>query len=135
MLTILEKADLLQNAEIFCEIRTQSLARVAAIAQEVHFEARHRLFAVDEAPDAMFVCLEGEVTLTRVGVEERRLSTLQTVGSLTLLANQTQTETAVATQAVRALRISQQDLFDAMAEDFSITRGILRALADKAAAR
>ncbi len=135
MLTILEKADLLQSAEIFCEIRTQSLARVAAIAQEVHFETRHRLFTVDEAADAMFVCLEGEVTLTSAGAEERRLGRLQAVGSLALLANQTQTETAVASQAVRALRIGQQDLFDAMAEDFNITRGILRALADKAAGR
>ena len=132
MLTILEKADFLQSAEIFCEVRTQSLARVAAIAQEVHFEARQRLFNENEAADAMFVFLEGEVTLTRGGTGERRLSRFQAAGALALLANLPQIETATASQPVRALRIGQQTLFDAMAEDFNITRGVLRALAGTA---
>ena len=37
-------------------------------------------------------------------------------------------ESAVASQPVRALRIEQQDFYDAMAEDFHLTRGVLRAL-------
>jgi CRP/FNR family transcriptional regulator, cyclic AMP receptor protein len=135
MLTILEKADLLQSVEIFCEVRTQSLARVAAIAQEVHFDARHRLFGEDEAADAMYVFLDGEVTLSRAGAEVRKLNRFQMAGSLALLANQAQAETAIAGQPVQALRISQLDLFDAMAEDFNIARGVLRALARMAAGR
>ncbi len=133
MLTILEKADLLQSVEIFRDIRTQSLARVAAIAEEVHFEEHQRLFIENEAADAMFVILTGEVTLTRGGVEERKLTESQIAGALALVANQPQAETAAATQMVHALRISQQDLFDAMTEDFGITKGILRSLAGKAA--
>ena len=135
MLTILEKADLLQSVEILCDIRTQSLARVAAIAQEVRFEARQRLFNENEAADAMFVILTGEVTLTRGGIEERKLAKFQIAGALALVANQPQAETAAASQTVHALRIGQQDLFDAMTEDFGITRGILRSLAVKAAGR
>ena len=135
MLTILEKADLLQSVEIFRDIRTQSLARVAAIAEEVHFEAHQRLFMENEAADAMFVILAGEVALTRGGIEERKLTESQIAGALALVANQPQAETAAATQMVHALRISQQDLFDAMTEDFGITRGILRSLAVKAADR
>ncbi|MBZ5497349.1 MAG: cyclic nucleotide-binding domain-containing protein [Acidobacteriia bacterium] len=135
MLTILEKADLLQSAEIFCEVRTQSLARVAAVAQEVHFEAHQRLYGEHEVADALYVFLDGEVSLTRGGAPERKLARFQVAGALALLANQPQREAAVATQAGRALRIGQQSLFDAMAEDFNITRGILRALAGMAAAR
>jgi CRP-like cAMP-binding protein len=134
MLTILEKADLLQGAEFFCEVRTQSLARVAAIAQEVHFELHQRLYAQDEAADAMFVVLEGEVSYsTGIGTESGRLRAFQSAGALALFANQPQGETATATRPVRALRIEQQDLFDAMAEDFGITRGILSFLAGLAA--
>ena len=135
MLTILEKADLLQSVEIFRDIRTQSLARVAAIAEEVHFEVHQRLFMENEAADAMFVILAGEVALIRGGIEERKLTESQIAGALALVANQPQAETAAATQMVHALRISQQDLFDAMTEDFGITRGILRSLAVKAADR
>jgi CRP-like cAMP-binding protein len=135
MLTILEKADLLQSVEIFQEFRTQSLARVAAIAQEAHFEARQRLFGENEAADGMFVILEGEVTLTRLGAQERKLTKGQVAGAFSLLANQPQAETATANRPVHALRIGQQDLFDAMTEDFEVTRGILRSLAGMAASR
>jgi len=50
------------------------------------------------------------------------------VGALSLLAGALQPESAVASQPVRALRIEQQDFYDAMAEDFHLTRGVLRAL-------
>ncbi len=133
MLTILEKVDLLQNSEIFREVRTQSLARVAGIAQEILLEPRQRLFTENETPDSLYVLLEGEAAVSRPGREERRLGGMQVAGALALLADQLQTETSIATQPVRALRIRQQDLFDAMAEDFNITRGVMRALASLAA--
>lgn len=132
MLTILEKADLLQSVEIFCDIKTQSLARVAAIAQEIYVEGQQRLFSENDVAEAMFVILAGEVALTRNGIEERRLSRFQIAGALALIADQPQANTAAARQTVHALRISQHDLFDAMTEDFGITRGILRALAGTA---
>jgi CRP-like cAMP-binding protein len=133
MLTILEKVDLLQNSEIFREVRTQSLARVAGIAQEILLEPRQRLFTENETPDSLYVLLEGEATVARPGREERKLGGMQVAGALALLADQLQTETSIATQPVRALRIRQKDLFDAMAEDFNITRGVMRALASLAA--
>ncbi len=132
MLTILEKVDLLQNAQIFREVRTESLARIAAIAQEVGFEARQLLFSENEAADAMFVLLEGEVTLSRAGQGEHKAGKFQVTGASAVLAEQVQTETARASQATRALRIGQQDLYEAMAEDINITRGILRALVSMA---
>jgi len=133
MLTILEKVDLLQNSEIFREVRTQSLARVAGIAQEILLEPRQRLFTENETPDSLYVLLEGEAAVARPGREERKLGGMQVAGALALLADQLQTETSIATQPVRALRIRQKDLFDAMAEDFNITRGVMRALASLAA--
>jgi CRP-like cAMP-binding protein len=134
MLTILEKVDVLQNAEIFRDVRTQSLARVAGVAQETGFKALQRLYSENEAADSLYVLLEGEVTLTRAGSEERKRTRFQVAGALALLADRPRTETATAAQAVRTLQIRQQDLFDVMAEDFNITRGILRALATLATA-
>jgi CRP-like cAMP-binding protein len=128
MLTILERVDLLQNAEFFREVRTRSLARIAAIAQEVRFEPCQLLFRENEAADAMFILVEGEVTLIGVGREEHRLSRFQATGALALLAEQAHVETASASQPALALRIGQGDLFDAMAEDIYIARGIMRAL-------
>lgn len=128
MLTILEKVDYLRKTSMFRHVPTESLARVVAIAQEVDFEARQRLFVEGDAAEAMFVLLEGEVTLAGRPNCERTLQSPQVVGALSLLAGALQPESAVASQPVRALRIEQQDFYDAMAEDFRLTRGVLRAL-------
>lgn len=128
MLTVLEKVDWLQKASLFHEVPTESLARVAAIAQEVGFEAHQALFRENDAADSMFVLLEGEVTLARDGRETQKLSAPQALGALALLAGKPQPESATATQPTRTLQIDQQEFYDAMAEDFNVTRGILRAL-------
>jgi CRP-like cAMP-binding protein len=133
MLTILEKVDYLRKTSMFHHVPTESLARVVAIAQQVDFEARQPLFIEGEPADAMFVLLEGEVTLAGKPNWERTLQGPQVVGALSLLAGALQPESAVASQPVRALRIEQQDFYDAMAEDFHLTRGVLRALVGMAA--
>ncbi len=133
MLTLLEKVSLLQKAPIFRGIRTESLARVAAIAEEASYEPRHLLFRENDAADTMYVLLEGEVALMRNGRETSKLGAHQVAGVLPLLAGVIQPESALVTQPIHALRIDQQDFYDVMAEDFSITRGILRALVGLAA--
>jgi CRP-like cAMP-binding protein len=123
MLTTIEKVNLLQKASVFEGVRTESLARVAAIAREVSCEARQLLFRENEAADTMFLILEGRVSLARDGKEPREAGAGELLGALPLLAGESHSQSAV-----RALQIEQQDLYDAMAEDFNITRGVLRAL-------
>lgn len=128
MLTTIEKVNLLQKAPVFEGVRTESLARVAAIAREVGCDARQLLFRENDAADTMFLLLEGRVTLVRDGQEPQEAGPGQLLGALPLLAGESHVETAMASQPVRALQIDQQELYDAMAEDFNITRGVLRAL-------
>lgn len=133
MLTLLEKVDLLQKAAIFREIRTESLARVAAVAQEANYAARHSLFRENDSADVMFFLIEGEVTVLRGGLECGKLRPPEVVGVLPLLAGKPEPESAVATQPLRVLRVDQQDFYEVMAEDFEVTRGILRTLVGQAA--
>jgi len=128
MLTVLEKVDFLQQAELFHLVRTESLSRLAAIAREACFEPRQQLFSEHESPESVYVVLEGEVELIRAGQQVCRLGRSAVAGARSLLAESPQAETAVATRPTRVLRISQADLHDAMSEDIHITRGILRAL-------
>jgi len=132
-MTVLEKVNILQKAPIFHGVRTESLARVAAVAQEIRYSAREVLYRENDAADSMFVLMEGEVALVRNGQEVKKLGPFQEVGAVALLAGDSQPESAIATQPTQALQIDQQEFYDAMAEDFNITRGILRALARSAA--
>ena len=133
MLTVMEKVAFLHSVDTFRSVPTQSLARAAAIAQEVDYEARQALYNDNDSADSMFVLLEGEVVLLRPGYEARKLGPGQVAGLLALLAGETEQESALATQHVRALRLDQEDFYDAMAEDFGLTLGILRALVRRAA--
>ncbi|HEV2492718.1 MAG TPA: cyclic nucleotide-binding domain-containing protein [Terriglobia bacterium] len=128
MLTTIEKVNLLQKAPVFVGVRTESLARIAAIAREVSCDARQLLFRENDAADTMFLILEGRVTLARDGKEPQEAGPGELLGALALLAGESHSQSAMAAQPVRALQIEQQDLYDAMAEDFNITRGVLRAL-------
>jgi CRP-like cAMP-binding protein len=133
MLTLLEKVSFLQKAAVFQGIPTESLARVAAVAQEVTLETRNPLYRESENPDTMFFVLEGEVGILQNGQEKKKLGPSETAGIMALLSGEPYPESAVATQTVRALRIDQQDFYDVMAEDFNVTRGILKALVGLAA--
>jgi len=133
MLTVLEKVDLIQKASIFKEIPTESLVRIAAIAQEVNFEPSQWLFLENEAAASLFVLLEGQVLLLRKGKEEKTLGVFEFPGAFPVLADAHHPASAQATQPTRALRIDQPDLFEAMTEDFNVTRGILKALVGLAA--
>ncbi len=128
MLTLLEKVSLLQKAPPFQGIRTESLARIAAIAHETNFEPRHTLVRENDNPDTMFVILEGEVAVMQDGQERKKLKPYEVAGIMSLLASEPYSNSAIATQAVRTLRIDQQDFYDVLAEDFGVTRGILKAL-------
>ena len=127
-MTTIEKVNLLQKAPVFQGVRTESLARIAAIAREVNCDARQLLFREHEGADTMFLLLEGQVSLVKDGQAPGEAGPGHLVGVLAVLAGESHTESAMATQPVRALQIDQQELYDAMAEDFHITRGVLRAL-------
>ncbi|HLW78503.1 MAG TPA: cyclic nucleotide-binding domain-containing protein [Terriglobia bacterium] len=127
-MTTIEKVNLLQKSPVFQGVRTESLARIASIAREVNCDARQLLFRENDGADTMFLVLDGQVSLLKDGQPSAEAGPGQLVGVLALLAGESHLESALATQPVRALQIDQQDLYDAMAEDFHITRGVLRAL-------
>jgi CRP-like cAMP-binding protein len=133
MLTVLEKVSFLQEAFIFKLVPTESLARVATIAQEMNYEPRQFLYRENSPADAMIFMLEGGIVLLHHGQEKEKLGACEMAGALAVLAEASHGESAMASQPSRALLIDRQDLHDAMAEDFEITRGVARALARLAA--
>ena len=96
MLTVLEKVEILQKVPLFRDVPTESLARIAAIAQEVALEPRKVLYKENAAADTMFVVLEGEISLVANGQERQKLGPHRVAGALALLASTPQPESAVA---------------------------------------
>lgn len=127
-LSVLEKVDQLKKVPIFQDVRTESLGRLAAVTEEVTFRPNDVLYRENEAAEGLYVILEGEIAVSRDGQEMGRLRPNELAGVLGALAGEAQPETATAARFTRTLKLDQQDFYDAMADDFHITRGILRGL-------
>lgn len=129
MLTIMEKVDELQKLPFFQAVRSESLARVAAVAREVCYEAGQALYNESQAAQSMFVIIEGEVALTRGGRQFATVACHELAGALAMLSAQQHHEAAVALRPACALVIDEQDFYDTVADDFNLARGVMRALA------
>ena len=135
MPTILEKLDVLRRTELLKEIRTESLARIAAIAGEGHPSANQVLYGEGQIADRFYLLLEGEVVTVSAERGEQRHRPGSLLGILEVLAEGAYFETARTNGSVRLLQVDQQDLLDIMASDFHLTRGLLRRLVHTLARR
>jgi hypothetical protein len=129
MLSLLEKVDLLRTSKLFACVPTQSLARVAAIASEVKWDPRQIAYHEHSPAETLYFVMEGEMELLRGGAVVEKIGPQQVPGGLAALSRGNHSETAVVTQATRALRLDREEFFDAMAEDASVAQGIVQALA------
>lgn len=128
MLTTIEKVLLLQGVDIFQETETEHLAKVAAIAQEVRIAPATVIFREGAPSDALYVVLEGTVSLRKDGMEKTLVREKETFGMWALLDESPRLVTAVAVADTRALKIEREYLYDVLSSHFDIVRGILKCL-------
>lgn len=128
MLTTIEKVLLLQGVDIFQETETEHLAKVAAIAQEVRIAPATVIFREGAPSDALYVVLEGTVSLRKDGMEKTLVREKETFGMWALLDESPRLVTAVAMAETKALKIEREYLYDVLSSHFDIVRGILKCL-------
>lgn len=128
MLTTIEKVLLLQGVDIFLETETEHLARIAAIAHEVYFDQGTTIFKEGEASDALYVIVDGAVSLRKGAVEKVVVRDKETFGMWALLDETPRLVTAVALTPTTALKIEREDMYDLMSDHFDIVRGIFKCL-------
>ena len=128
MLTTIEKVLLLQGVDILVDTETENLAKIAAIAREVRFEEGATIFKEGEPSDALYIVVEGTVSVRKGSQEIGLVKDKETVGSTNLFEQTPRTLTLVALTGTTTLKIEREDLFDLLADHFDIVRGILKRL-------
>ncbi|MBD3222133.1 cyclic nucleotide-binding domain-containing protein [bacterium] len=129
MLTTIEKAILLQRVEQFDTVDTEQLAAIAAIAEELEFAAGDAIYRAGDVGDAMYLVVDGEVSLRRGEQEIVRAAAGEAFGTWALFEVEARMVTAEAVDACRVLRIDREDFADLMAEDVVVAQGLLRSIA------
>ena len=128
MLTILEKVMFLRHIPLFSRTRMENLARVASIAQEVQFRKGDVIFRNNDPCDAIYFILQGAVRLHRDDIDIFIVSDKESFGELEVLSNEPRFVMATALEDVSALKISNEEFFDVLADNISIAQDILRLL-------
>lgn len=128
MLTTIEKVLLLQGVDILVDTETENLAKIAAIAREVRFEEGATIFKEGEPSDALYIVVEGTVSVRKGSQEIGLVKDKETVGGTDLFEQTPRTLTLVALTGTTTLKIEHEGLFDLLADHFDIVRGILKRL-------
>ena len=128
MYTVVEKVLLLQNVDLLSEARTEDMAVLASIAEEVLYPENATVFEEGQPADGLYVVIRGELVLTRDGQELDRMGEKSALGAWDLIdggARVFGSHTAVETLL---LRVDRQDFYDLLLDYPELGQSILKAI-------
>jgi CRP-like cAMP-binding protein len=128
MLTTIEKVILLQAVDDFAGVTTADLAYIAAIAEEKSFEAGVRVFGEGDIASAMYLVIDGRVSLNREGSEIAGVGPNQAFGVWALFDEERRVVTAIAETETRVLRIDRDNFAEILADHAQIAQSLLQTL-------
>ncbi len=131
MLTIIEKVLLLQQVDIFDNTSTEDLAHIAAITEQVDYQADTHIYKEGEIPDAMYIVISGRVQLHQQGKQVLVADARSAFGTWALLDDEPRVATATTLEASECLRIDREDFYDLLTDHTNITQGILKTLSKR----
>lgn len=131
MLTTIEKVLFLQEIDIFEFTTTEDLSHIAAITEEVEYEADSIIFKEEEISDSMYLVVEGKVKLTRDGQEVMTASKKEVFGAWALFDDEPRVVTATALENTQLLRIDKEEFVDLLADHVAITQSVLKTMAKR----
>ncbi|HEX9653594.1 MAG TPA: cyclic nucleotide-binding domain-containing protein [bacterium] len=129
MYSIIEKVIFLQDIDILREVRTEDLAHLAAIAEEVTFQAGEKIYRANEASDALYLVISGKVRMHRDHQEINLIGPREAFGTWALFDDQPRVATATAVEQTEGLKISREDFYDLLSDHVRIAEALLRSLA------
>ncbi len=131
MLTTVEKVLLLQDVDIFEHTTTEDLSHIAAIAEEIEYQADDVIYKEDDIPDSMYVVIKGKVRLTRGEKEVMLAGNMDAFGTWALFDDEPRVATATALETSQILRLDKEEFIDLLADHVAITQSIMKTLAKK----
>lgn len=128
MLTTVEKVILLREVDIFSQVSTEQLAYLAAILSEEHFAAGQAVYQQQDAADAMYLVVAGQVRLHRDQLEITVARPGDAFGTWALFDDEPRLSAATPVEEAHLLRLDKEDFIDLLADNVEITQGVLKAL-------
>lgn len=128
----IERVLFLQDVELFAHCEAAQIMRIAAIATERQFAAGERIFAVNDASDAIYCVVKGSVMIEHPELDTGNAATEGAAfGVFDLLSGRLRSLNATADSDALVLAIDGDDFFDLLSNNIGIVRALARFLADR----
>lgn len=127
-LNIVEKVIALEGVDLLKGLEPEQLARIASIATEERYPPGKIVLDPSKPLDALFVVLDGQVSLSKDGVEIHSAGQNDVLGAWALFDSEPMPVTATATVDVRLLRIGRDDFYELLSDNVEITTAVFGTL-------
>jgi len=127
------KIELIKRVPLFSQCSKTELARVAAIADEIHMPEGRTLTVEGQPGREFFVLVDGNVDVRTGKKKINELSSGDFFGEVSVLAGTPRTATVTATAPVRLLVVTDRDLQRLLKDSPGIQAKVLQALAQRLA--
>jgi CRP-like cAMP-binding protein len=127
-LNLVEKVIALEGVDLLSGLQPEQLAQIAAIATEVHFAPGHVVLDPSKPLDALFVVLDGRVSLAKDGNEIHVAGQNDVLGAWALFDSEPMPVTATASGDVRLLRIARDDFYEMLSDNVEVTAAVFGTL-------
>ena len=131
MLLTIEKVIILKTVSIFSEMPEEYLVNIATLLEEVEVKEGAKIIDQGEMGSSMYIIVEGKV---RIHQEEKTLAILEernVFGEWAALDPELRAASATALEPVRLFRLEHESLYDLMAVDIEVVRGIVHFLCQR----
>jgi CRP-like cAMP-binding protein len=130
-LTNLEKALRLQRVDVLRRASTEDLCHIAQIATELELPEAASIYREGEAPDALYVVIDGKVRLFRGEIEVAVLGEGEAFGTWALIDESPRVASAAAVEPTVLLKVAREDFQEILAERVDIVQAIFKAMVER----
>ncbi len=128
MLTTIERVLFLRSVDLFAYVPDDVLARVAQVAQIVHFAPGEQFIEQGDVGDCLYVMIDGEAGILVDNQQVTRRLAREVIGELAILDKHTRRATCVAITDITALKIDQNNFIALLEESPALLQGIIKVL-------
>jgi CRP-like cAMP-binding protein len=132
MLLTIEKVLILKSVPIFSSVPEQQLVDLATVVESVEYSAGHLIVEQGELGTSLYVVVEGKLRVFEGETELRIYESREVFGEMSALDPQPRAASVEALTDCSLLRLDGETIFDLMAGNKELTRGIVHVLCEYA---
>jgi potassium efflux system protein len=131
-LTTLQKAELVRDLEVFSQAAVEELYQLGAIAREVGFPAEGIIFRENDAGDAFYIVVRGQVELTCQESARREVfGPGEALGLYSVLTREPRCATAKALEDTVGICIGAEDFYNVLSNNMEMVSSIFKHFVQK----